>query len=75
MSALPQSKGTWYEICFVGHLERSRITDLAELSVTHRPTGETLLRGPLPDQAALYGILNRLQNLGVPLLSVNRIDK
>lgn len=74
MSASSQTKpGKWYEICFLGHLERSRVSDLDELTVTHRPNGETVLCGLIPDQAALYGILNRLQNLGVPLLSVNQI--
>ena len=37
------------------------------------PDGETVLTGPVIDQAALHGILNRIRDLGVPLLSVKRL--
>jgi len=38
------------------------------------PDGETVLTGPVIDQAALYGILSRIRDLGVPLLSVKRLS-
>jgi hypothetical protein len=41
------------------------------LLITHNPNGETIITGPILDQAALYGLLNRLRDLGIPLLSVN----
>ena len=40
--------------------------------VSFSPSGETLFLGPIPDQAALYGLLTRLRDLGVPLISVER---
>ena len=36
--------------------------------------GETLLRGPVVDQAALHGVLKRLRDLGIPLISLNRLE-
>jgi len=41
------------------------------MSLRHGKDGETVLRGPLPDQAALFGVLHRLRDLAIPLLSVN----
>ncbi len=38
------------------------------------PEGDTVLTGPVTDQAALHGILNRIRDLGVPLLSVRRVS-
>lgn len=41
------------------------------MSLRHEKNGATVLRGPLPDQAALFGVLHRLRDLAIPLLSVN----
>ena len=41
------------------------------LEVTRRPNGETLLSGVLKDQAALHGLLRKIRDLGLPLVSVN----
>jgi hypothetical protein len=60
-----------YQIRIKGHLGY-RWTDWFEgLTVTLEENGDTLLTGTMVDQAALYGLLKRVRDLGVPLLSVN----
>jgi hypothetical protein len=44
------------------------------LTLTHGEGNTTLLRGPVADQAALYGLLDRTRDLGLTLVSVQRID-
>ena len=44
------------------------------LTITAQPNGETVITGHMADQAALYGILKKVRNLGLPLISVNPID-
>lgn len=72
--AASQFSGDIYEIRIKGHLSCRRISILEGWQVKHQPNGETLLSGPVLDQAALYGILNRLRDLGVTLLAVMRVD-
>ena len=43
------------------------------LAVTLEESGDTLLTGPVKDQAALHGLLKQIRDLGIPLISVNRI--
>jgi hypothetical protein len=45
---------------------------LEGLTIQHTTEGETVLAGPVMDQSALYGLIARLRDLGLPLLSVNR---
>jgi hypothetical protein len=59
-----------YEIRVQGHLAPRRLCPFAGLKARHTPGGETVIAAPCPDQAALYGVLNWLYHLGVPLLSV-----
>ena len=62
-----------YQIRIRGHLGR-RWTDWFEgLTVTLEQDGSTLLTGPVVDQAALYGWLKKVRDLGMPLLSVNPV--
>ncbi|RMF03820.1 MAG: hypothetical protein D6768_04955 [Chloroflexi bacterium] len=61
-----------YEIRVQGHLEHRRMQHWTDIEVTHLPNGDTILNGPIPDQAALFGLLNQLRNLGIPLIAVNR---
>jgi hypothetical protein len=63
-----------YEIKIVGHLDGERMRWFEEFSVTLLPSGETLLVGPIVDQAALHGVLSRIRDLGVQLLSVNQSE-
>jgi hypothetical protein len=64
---------TIYQIRIKGHLSRQRADWFEELSITLEDNGETLLTGPVVDQAALHGILKRIRDLGIPLLSVNSV--
>ncbi len=65
---------TLYEIRVEGHLDYTWSEWFDGLEIIHEPTGETLLRGYIIDQAALYGKLARIQGLGLTLISVNSID-
>ncbi len=61
-----------YEIVVYGHLDQDWSDWLEGLTVFQKNNGETLLTGPIIDQAALHGILNKIQDLGLPLISVTR---
>ena len=63
-----------YEIRLKGHLDARWAAWLDGLSLTHEPDGTTVMRGPVVDQAALHGLLNRIRDLGLPLIAVTRID-
>jgi hypothetical protein len=62
-----------YEIRVEGRLGVDWSSWFDGLTVQALPNGETLLRGPVADQAALHGILVRIRNLGLPLVSVQRV--
>ncbi len=64
---------THYEIRVEGHLGPSVTTWFPDLVVRHEDNGETTLSGPVTDQAALYGILMRIRDLGLTLVSVRRL--
>ena len=64
-----------YEIRFKGHLSSYRAQVFEGLEMVQGPDGETVLTGPVIDQAALHGILNRIRDLGVPLVSVKRLSQ
>jgi hypothetical protein len=60
-----------YQIRIKGHLGRQWTDWFGGLSITLEEDGNTLLTGPVVDQAALYGLLKKVRDLGMPLLSVN----
>lgn len=62
-----------YEIKVKGHLDNRWAQRFEGLAMTLLPGGETLLSGPLPDQAALHSVLSRIRDLGVPLLLVRQV--
>ena len=59
-----------YQIRIKGHLGREWADWFEGLTLTALENGETLLTGPVVDQAALYGLLRKVRALGMPLLSV-----
>ncbi|HKZ82448.1 MAG TPA: hypothetical protein VJ793_02190 [Anaerolineae bacterium] len=60
-----------YQIRIKGHLGCQWTDWFGGLTITLEENGDTLLTGPVEDQAALYGLLRRLRDLGVPLVSIN----
>ena len=63
-----------YEIRLKGHLEARWADRFGNMTITLAENGQTLLTGPVLDQAALHGLLKKVRDLGLPLLSVNRIE-
>jgi len=59
-----------YQIRIKGHLGRQWADWFGGLTITLEDNGETLLTGPVVDQAALYGLLRKVRDVGIPLLSV-----
>jgi hypothetical protein len=64
----------WYEIRLQGRLAARWSAWLAGMTVTSGPGRTTVLRGPVADQAALHGLLARFRDIGLPLVSIVRLD-
>ena len=62
-----------YEIRVAGHLTEHWANWFEGLATCNDPDGNTTLRGPLTDQAALFSVLNKVQALNLDLISVNRL--
>ncbi len=70
----PSSQPVVYQIRIKGHLG-SQWTDWFEgLTITLEDNGNTLLTGPVIDQAALHGLLKKVRDLGLPLVSVSPLE-
>lgn len=64
----------YYEIRLKGHLDARWASQFEPMRFTHAGDGTTILAGPVVDQAALYGLLRKVRDLGLPLIAVNRVD-
>ena len=63
-----------YQIRIKGHLGPQWTDWFGGLAIAVEEDGDTLLTGPVVDQAALYGLLKKVRDLGMPLVSVNSIE-
>jgi hypothetical protein len=63
-----------YQIRIKGHLDRKWADWFSGLSITSLENGETLLTGPVLDQAALHGLLRKVRDVSLPLVAVIRIE-
>jgi hypothetical protein len=63
-----------YEIRLAGHLDTRWASWFDGMTVAHEDSAITVLSGEIADQAALHGLLQRVRDLGVPLISVERVD-
>ena len=63
-----------YEIRLKGHLDARWSAWFDGLSLTHQSDGTTVIHGPVVDQAALHGLLQKVRDVGLPLVSVIHMD-
>ncbi|KPL91087.1 hypothetical protein SE18_04410 [Herpetosiphon geysericola] len=59
-----------YQICLRGQLDQTWSEWFAGLEIVALANGDTLLVGVIPDQAALYGLIKKVRDLGMPLISL-----
>ncbi len=71
---MPRPAPTHYRLEVDGHLDDHWADRFGRLTLTHQPDGSTTLCGPVADQAELHGLLSRIRDLGVVLLSVTATD-
>ena len=69
-----ENHGDWYEIRVQGRLDDRWSAWFERLDLSRTEDGATVLRGPVTDQAALHGLLHKLRDIGLPLLSLTRTD-
>jgi hypothetical protein len=67
--------GPHYEIRLQGHLDSRWAAWFDGLSLTHESDGTTVIHVSVVDQAALYGLLGKVRDLGLPLIAVVQIDR
>ena len=73
-SAEKHDKPARYEIRIKGHLDNRWANWFEGLTITALDNGETLLTGPVVDQAALHSLLRKVRDLGLPLVSVIHVE-
>ncbi len=69
-----QNKPQCYEIRLKGHLDDQWAEWFEGLTITLEENGNTLLTGPVIDQSALHGLLKKVRDLGLPLISVSPVE-
>jgi len=74
MTDKPPPNIPFYEIRLKGHLDAQWVTWFDGLTITLEENGDTLLSGPVADQSALHGLLRKVRDLGMPLVSVVQIQ-
>jgi hypothetical protein len=62
-----------YEICVEGVLDEQWSAWFDGMHITSQPDGVTVIAGPVTDDAALHGLLARIRDLGLPLISLRRV--
>jgi hypothetical protein len=72
-SELDPNQPAVYQIRLRGQLGRQWAGWFGDLTISPEDNGDTLLTGTVVDQAALHGLLKKVRDLGMPLLSVNRV--
>jgi hypothetical protein len=70
----PRHNPERYEIRLKGHLDSRWAAWFDGLSLTNESDGTTLLCGPVVDQAALHGLLQKVRDIGLPLVSVTQVQ-
>ncbi len=73
-SGAPDEAEGVYEIRLRGHLDGSWADWFDGLTITNAENGDTILTGPVADQAALHGLLKKVRDLGLPLRSLNCLE-
>ena len=71
---LDPNQPTIYQIRIRGHLGQQWTDWFPGLTITLEENGDTLLTGPVVDQPALHGLLKKVRDLGMPLLTVHRLE-
>jgi len=64
---------TYYQIKIKGHLDNHWSTWFDDMMISNEANGAAVLHGPLPDQAALHGVLIKIRDLGLPLLALTTV--
>ena len=72
-TATPANQAPLYEIRLNGHLGREWTDWFGGMAVDLTEDGDTLLTGPVADKAALFGLLRKVRDLGLPLVSINEM--
>ena len=65
---------TIYEIKLKGHLDKKWAEWFYDMVITHESDGTTTLRGPLPDQAVLHSVLERIRDMNLTLINVHKVN-
>ena len=75
MDKQPRQAPDWiYQIQVEGHLNLTWSAWFEELTLTHKVDGSTIITGNIVDQATLHGVLNKVRDLGLTLISVQRFE-